>query len=66
LDPHAAAAPTRWSGDGSRGVTARAALGAELPGLLGLGVGLAAGGALLLALGGLVLVLAVRGRRTGS
>ena len=48
--------------DGSRGVDAQLAVGAELPALLGLSLGLAGGGVLLLAVGGALLVFAVRNR----
>jgi hypothetical protein len=48
---------------GARGVAADVAVGAELPALLGFGLGLAGAGVLLLALGGAILVIAVRGRK---
>jgi hypothetical protein len=46
--------------DGSAGVHAELAIGARFPHLLGIGIGVLAGGALLLALGGAVTALAVR------
>jgi hypothetical protein len=48
---------------GGRGVVADLAVGAELPALLGIGIGLAGVGVLLLALGGGLLAFAVRARR---
>jgi hypothetical protein len=47
--------------DGSRPVEAELAIGAEVPDLLSISLGLLAGGAVLLALGGVALVAAVRG-----
>jgi Domain of unknown function (DUF4389) len=49
---------------GGRGIDAQLAVGAELPALLGLGIGLAAGGAVLLALGGALIAVAARSRRS--
>jgi hypothetical protein len=55
------------SADGTRSVGADLTVGAQLPHLLGLSIGLLGGGALLLAIGGAVLVVAVRGsRRAGA
>ena len=48
--------------DGARAVEAQLAVGAELPALLELSLGLAGGGVLLLAVGGALLVFAVRDR----
>jgi hypothetical protein len=49
------------SPDATRGVRADMAVGAELPGLLSLGLGLTVAGALLLAASALILAAAVRG-----
>jgi hypothetical protein len=49
--------------DGSRPVEAELAIGAEVPDLLGISLGLLAGGGVLLALAGVALVVAVRGSR---
>jgi hypothetical protein len=47
------------SADGSRGVTAELAVGARFPHLLGIGIGLLAGGGALLLIGGLAMYAAV-------
>jgi menaquinone-dependent protoporphyrinogen IX oxidase len=52
--------------DGTRGVSAQAAIGAELPALPELSLGLVLGGALLLTIGGALLVIATRRRDAGS
>jgi hypothetical protein len=49
--------------DASRGVDARVTAGAEVRALLGISLGLAGAGLVLLALGGVVLALAVRSRK---
>jgi hypothetical protein len=49
--------------DGSRGVDAELAIGAELPNLVWVGVGILAAGGLLLAVGGLLIFLGARNRR---
>ena len=52
--------------DATRGVRADMAVGAELPGLLTLAIGLMAGGVLLLGVSGVILVAAVRGSRANA
>jgi hypothetical protein len=52
--------------DGTRAVSAELAVGAELPALVGLSLALAGAGVLLLALGGVVLIAAVRGGRRSA
>jgi hypothetical protein len=51
--------------DGSKGVALSGSIGARAPWLLGVGIGLLAGGVALLALGILLVFLAARGTRTG-